>query len=129
MAELLGGSKDGQWVEIEGIVHSVRLLPMNATLEVATDGGSITATAPREAAKDYDSLIDAKVRIRGNAVPVFNSNRQMVGARVLFPSLHEVMVVQPPQLIPIAGLRSRLPNCCGSPRGSSCGTALISEAG
>ena len=96
MAELLAGSQDGQWVEIEGIVHAVRLLPMNVTLEVATIGGSITATAPREAAKEYDSLIDAQVQIRGNAVPVFNSNRQMVGARVLFPSLHEVKVVQTP---------------------------------
>jgi diguanylate cyclase (GGDEF)-like protein len=94
MAELLAGSQDGQWVEVEGIVHSVRLLPMNATLEVATVGGSITATAPREAAKDYDSLIDAKVQIRGNAVPVFNGSRQMVGARILFPSLHEAKVVQ-----------------------------------
>jgi diguanylate cyclase (GGDEF)-like protein len=100
MAELLAGSQDGQWVEIEGIVHAVRLLPMNVTLEVATIGGSITATAPREAAKEYDSLIDAQVQIRGNAVPVFNSNRQMVGARVLFPSLHEVKVVQTPPADP-----------------------------
>jgi hypothetical protein len=100
MAELLGGSKDGQWVEIEGIVHSVRLLPMNATLEVATVGGPITATAPREAGTDYDSLIDARVQILGNAVPVFNGNRQMVGARVLFSSLHEVKVVQPPPADP-----------------------------
>jgi diguanylate cyclase (GGDEF)-like protein len=94
MAELLAGSKDGQWVEIEGIVHSVRLLPWNATLEIATVGGTITATAPREAAKDYDSLIDAEVQIHGNAVPVFNGSRQMVGARLVFPSLHEVRVVQ-----------------------------------
>jgi diguanylate cyclase (GGDEF)-like protein len=102
MAELLGGSKDGQWVEIEGIVHSVRLLPMNATLEVATVGGSITATAPREAGMDYDSLIDAHVQICGNAVPVFNGNRQMVGARILFQSMHEVRVVQPAPRDPYA---------------------------
>ena len=47
----------------------------------------------RDAAMDYDSLIDAKVQIRGNAVPVFNGYLQMVGARILFPS-HEVRVVQ-----------------------------------
>jgi diguanylate cyclase (GGDEF)-like protein len=111
MAELLGGSMDGQWIEIEGIVHSVQLLPMDATLEVATVGGSITATAPREAGTDYDSLIDARVEILGNAVPVFNGDRQMVGARLLFSSLHEVKVVQPPTadpygtpVIPIAQL-------------------------
>ena len=102
MAELLAGSKDGQWVEIEGIVQSVRLTPRNVTLEVSTVGGSISATAPREAAKDYDSLIDATVRIHGNAVPVFNGSRQMVGARILFPSLNEVHVVQPPPPDPYA---------------------------
>ena len=94
MAELLAGSEDGQWVEIEGIVHSVSLMPANVTLELATVGGSITATAPREAGMDYDSLVDAKVQLRGNAVPMFNGNRQMVGARILFPSLHETKIVQ-----------------------------------
>jgi diguanylate cyclase (GGDEF)-like protein len=96
MAELLAGSEDGQWIEIVGIVHSVHLQPMNVTLDVSTGGGSIIATAPREAAKDYESLVDAKVQIQGNAAPVFNSHQQMVGARILFASLREVKVVQPP---------------------------------
>ena len=94
MAELLSGSEDGQWVEIAGIVHSVSLQGKNANLELSTVGGSIGATAPLEANANYDSLIDAAVQIRGNAVPVFNNNRQMVGARILFPSLNEVKVVQ-----------------------------------
>ena len=100
MAELFGGSMDGQWVEIEGIVHSVRLLPTNANLEVATVGGSITATGRREAGANYDSLIDARVQIRGTAVPVFNSGRQMVGSRVLFSSLRDVKVVRLPPADP-----------------------------
>ena len=102
MAELLAGSEDGQWVEMAGIVHSVHLMPMNVTLDVSTRGGSIIATGPREAAEDYDSLVDAKVQIRGSAVPVFNGYRQMVGARILFSSLHEVKVVEPPPLDPYA---------------------------
>jgi len=111
MAELLAGTKDGQWVEIEGIIHAVRLQPRDVTLDVATVGGSISAVAPREPGHDYDSLIDAKVQIRGNAVPVFNGNRQMVGARILFPSMSQVRIVQPPppdpfatQAIPVAQL-------------------------
>jgi hypothetical protein len=73
---------------------------MNAILEVATVGGSITAAAPREAGTDYGSLIDARVRILGNAVPVFNGHRQMVGAHLLFSSLREVKVVQVPPADP-----------------------------
>jgi hypothetical protein len=102
MAELLAGTKDGQWVEIEGIIHAVRLQPKDVTVDVATVGGSISAVAPREPGDDYDSLIDAKVQIRGNAVPVFNGNRQMVGARILFPSMGEVRIVQPPPPDPFA---------------------------
>jgi diguanylate cyclase (GGDEF)-like protein len=102
MAELLAGSEDGQWIKVVGIVHSVHLQPMNVTLDVSTGGGSIIATGPREAAKDYDSLVDAKVQIQGSAVPVFNGYRQMVGARILFPSLHEVKIVQPPPRDPYA---------------------------
>ncbi len=94
MAELLSGSQDGQWVEIEGIVHSVRLQAMNVTIELSTVGGTIAATAPLEPKANYDSLVDAAVQIRGNAVPVFNRNRQMVGARILFSSLNVVKVAQ-----------------------------------
>jgi diguanylate cyclase (GGDEF)-like protein len=94
MAELLSGSQDGQWVEVAGIVHSVSLQARNATLELNTVGGSIPATGPLEANVNYDSLVDAAVQIRGNAVPVFNGNGAMVGARILFPSLSEVKVVQ-----------------------------------
>ncbi len=94
MAELLSGSQDGQWVEVEGIVHSVRVEGKEVTIELATVGGSIIANAPIEANRDYDSLIDAAVQIRGNAVPIFNSNKQMVGARILFQSLDELKVVQ-----------------------------------
>jgi len=94
MAELLSGNLDGQWVEVAGIVHSVHLEGTEATIELATVGGSISANAPLEANGNYDSLIDAAVQIRGNAVPIFNGNRQMVGARILFPSLNSVNVVQ-----------------------------------
>jgi hypothetical protein len=95
MAELLSGSQDGQWVEVQGIVHSVQFLAEHVTIEIAMVGGSITATGPRETNFDYDSLVDATVTVRGNAVPVFNGGRQMVEARVLFPSLHTLKVVHP----------------------------------
>jgi diguanylate cyclase (GGDEF)-like protein len=95
MAELLSGSQDGQWIEIEGVVRAVRIQSMDVDIEVDTVGGPISAIALHEVGADYDSLIDATVRIRGNEVPVFNGDRQMVGARLLFPSLQEIKVVRP----------------------------------
>ena len=47
--------------------------------------GVIAATLPREAGREYTSLIDAHVRIEANAAPVFNGDGQMVGARLLSP--------------------------------------------
>jgi diguanylate cyclase (GGDEF)-like protein len=94
MAELLSGGEDGQWVEVEGVVHSVLYQPTNVSLEITTAGGPVTATTPREASADYDSLADSLVRVHANAAPVFNRSRQMVGAHLFFPSLKEVTVVE-----------------------------------
>jgi diguanylate cyclase (GGDEF)-like protein len=95
MTELLSGSWDGQWVEIEGIVQAIRKQPREVTLEIGTVGGMILATAPLEAGEYSERLIDSTVRIRGNAVPVFNNSREMVGARLLFPSMRQLTILKP----------------------------------
>jgi diguanylate cyclase (GGDEF)-like protein len=94
MMELLSGALDGQWVEIEGVVHSVHLTPGNITLDIATSLGSISSTTLRVNGVDYDALIDSLVRVHGNAAPVFNRKLQMVGTRLFFPSLQELSVLQ-----------------------------------
>jgi diguanylate cyclase (GGDEF)-like protein len=94
MAGLLSGSLDGQWVEVQGIVRSVYLSDRNAILNVATTGGPVSATTSREPKTDYDALVDSLVTIHGNAAPVFNLKRQMVGVHLYFPSLNEVKVIQ-----------------------------------
>jgi diguanylate cyclase (GGDEF)-like protein len=95
MTELLSGSQDGQWVEIEGIVQAIRKQFREVTLEIGTVGGVVLATTPLEPGADCERLIDSAVRIRGNAVPVFNNSREMVGARLLFPSMRQLTIEQP----------------------------------
>jgi diguanylate cyclase (GGDEF)-like protein len=102
MAQLLSGTMDGQWVEVEGVVHSVYLTDNDATLDIETSGGSIAATSGRESGVDYDVLVDSLVRIHGNAGPVFNRKRQMVGVHLFFPSLIEVSVLRPAPPDPFA---------------------------
>jgi hypothetical protein len=60
MTALLSGAEDGQWVEIEGLVHSV----LKTAKRVDATTGDTGA--------DYNSLIDAKITLRGNATPQFN---------------------------------------------------------
>jgi diguanylate cyclase (GGDEF)-like protein len=102
MAELLSGRQDGQWVEIEGIVQAVQKEPKIVTFQIATVGGTISAAGPLELGVGYERFIDAVVQIRGNAVPVFNGNRQMVGARLLFPSVQQLKVLTAANIDPYA---------------------------
>jgi signal transduction histidine kinase/CheY-like chemotaxis protein len=101
-AQILTGAEDGQWVEVEGVVHTVRESPKNISLELALSDGTITATTIKEVGADYDSLLDAKVRLRGNIGPHYNPRGAMTGAYLLFPDRAQVMVVEPAPARPFA---------------------------
>ena len=102
MGHLLTGAEDGQWVEIEGLVHSVVASGTNVTLTVAMSDGTINATTVKEEGRDYGGLIDAQVRIRGNTAPLFTRHRQMTGARLFFPNLAQVTIMEPAAADPYA---------------------------
>jgi signal transduction histidine kinase/CheY-like chemotaxis protein len=91
-AQILTGAEDGRWVEVEGVVHAVRESGKNISLDLALSDGTITASTVKEVGADYDSLVDAKVRLRGNQAPLFNPRGAMTGAYLLFPDRAQVMV-------------------------------------
>jgi diguanylate cyclase (GGDEF)-like protein len=92
MTDLLSGSRDGQWVEVEAVVHSVRQEGRNLFLELALRDGELSAVTVIDFNVDYSSLVNATVVLRGNAGPLFNHLRQMTGARVLFPDFSTLRV-------------------------------------
>jgi signal transduction histidine kinase/ActR/RegA family two-component response regulator len=102
-AQLLTGALDSQWVEVEGVVHSVRESGREMILNVALSDGIISATTVKEEGADYGRLVDAHVRIHANAGALFNKYRQMIGARLLFPGLDQVTVVTPALRDPFMG--------------------------
>ncbi len=91
---LFTGAEDGQWVEVEGIVHSVFDSGHTVTLELAMTDGLLSAVMLKEGGGAFASLVDARVRIHGNAAPVFNSSNQMIGARLFSPGLSVVRIVE-----------------------------------
>jgi signal transduction histidine kinase/DNA-binding response OmpR family regulator len=93
-AQILTGAVDGQWVEVEGVVHAVRESPKNISLDLALSDGTITASTLKEVGADYDSLVDAKVSLRGNLGPHYNPRGAMTGAYLLFPDRAQVMVME-----------------------------------
>ncbi|AXC10926.1 multi-sensor hybrid histidine kinase [Acidisarcina polymorpha] len=109
-SQLLTGEEDCRWVQIEGVVYSVKEQGESIVLRVGLSDGIITATTIKEAGVNYDSLVDAKIKIRGNAATLFNDRGQMTGALIHFPSLGTVDVVAPspanPFLLPTSPVGS-----------------------
>jgi diguanylate cyclase (GGDEF)-like protein len=102
MSEMLSGSVDGQWVQLDGVVRAVRIVGHDATLELETTEGPMSATTVVEPAVDYNNLVDAVVRVVGNEAPQFNRKRQMVGAHLYFPSMQQIRILQAAPADPFA---------------------------
>jgi hypothetical protein len=95
MAKMLAGKVDAQWVEIEGVVHAVHADGRHIYLDLALQDGDIMAMTVRANQADYRSLVDATVVIRGNEGAVFNDQRKLTGAHLLFPGIEALRVVEP----------------------------------
>ena len=123
LTQLVSGSEDCAWVQVEGRVHQVQLTPNNVTLDIATFQGPLAAISLRQPGVDYNSLVDATILIRGNAAPIFDRKAQMVGVHLFFPSLRQVKVIQAPPPdpfaippVPISQLLHFSPNVTTPPR-------------
>ena len=113
MDRLLTGVEDCQWVEVEGIVRSVRLIqPVTAyanqaasggvylLVTIATGAGKIDIITQDAAGIDYSNLVDAEVLVRGVAGPRFNLKRQLTGIRMSAASLAHFRVLKRAPMIP-----------------------------
>jgi two-component system, sensor histidine kinase and response regulator len=136
LTEMLTGAADGQWVEVEGVVLAARHSGNNINLDLALSDGTITATTVREAGADYDGLIDAKVRLRGNAAPRYNHQFQMTGVHIFFPSRAQVIVEEPAPadpfgspISPVSGLLMFTPDSAWHHRVHIRGTVTLSWPG
>jgi len=112
LGQLMTGADDGQWVEVEGVVHSVAQSGHNATITLALRDGTLSGITPLEPGADYARLVDSTVVVHANAAPVWTKNRQMVGARLMFPSLAQIRVEEPapadPFSLPVRPINSLL---------------------
>jgi hypothetical protein len=105
MVEMLSGSLDCRWVEISGVVHVVRLTEKNATFEIATTEGPISAITRREAGIDYDQFVDSTEKARRSAFIFFS------------PPFTKSPSCSPRLQLPLPCPCSRLPAFCGLPPG------------
>jgi signal transduction histidine kinase/CheY-like chemotaxis protein len=95
LTRLMTGSEDGRWVEMEGVVHSVRRWKHNLIMELATAEGNISILAICQPGDNYAGLIDAKVRVRGNIGPEFNRMRELTGVHLFVGGIKNIRIEEP----------------------------------
>jgi hypothetical protein len=95
------GQREGLYVEIEGVVHLIRIgdNPGHPVLvfELYSEIGQVhVVTTPMFSdLKQAQFLEDAKVRMRGVFSVVFNSRRQLVGYQMIVAAPSDIKVIEP----------------------------------
>ena len=102
LVDLQTGSRDCEWVEIEGVVQTVFSKDNNVTLQMATADGLINAITVRKEGVDYNRFVNATLLVRGNAAAFFNGDRQITGSRIFFPDLNSLTVEEAPPSDPFS---------------------------
>ena len=87
--ELMTGRDDDRWVELEGVVISVK-----AQLVVMVEGREMVVWVNKLDKTMQNNLLGSLVRIRGVCSAVFNNQTQRLGQRLLVPSSDTIEVLR-----------------------------------
>ena len=89
MAKALDGSEDSQWIELAGVVRSVRVVDERLHLQLAAgrDRLEVEFAGAYRQVPNSAPAVDAAVKVRGVVCPVFNNRRQLLGASLYSPGL------------------------------------------
>jgi hypothetical protein len=90
---LMSGAEDSQRVEISGIVRSAQLSGSRLWIELVSGGYRVRAFAPIPPDTNLQSLVGAKVRLRGTAAAAANADlRHFVTVTLFIPQLADIIV-------------------------------------
>lgn len=112
--QLASGGEDSQFVQIQGIVRSLRKSEAAPyfEIEIATGGGQLLVFAKDLPVSNPDDLVDSKVRVRGVCSTKFNRKRQLFATRLMVPRPQDLTVeipaAQNPYEIPVSSAGSLL---------------------
>ena len=103
--QLASGVEDSQFVEITGVVRTVRLLEDSQyyLLEIATGGGRLLVYTRQLPVKQADEMLDSTVRVRGVCLTQFNHKRQLFAIRLMVPRPEDLEIADPAPKDPFAG--------------------------
>jgi signal transduction histidine kinase len=140
---LAAGFEDGQWIEIQGIVHSAVIARVwthfnnqYLILHLSVGGDDLMVRVMNFAGLNADSLPDAEVQVRGVLVPMFTTRHQLYDIVILTPSLADLKIDVPQSAhpfdsptVPINSLLQFSPGRRLGHRVKVTGTVLLARAG
>ena len=94
------------------MVRSVVERAHNVRMRLQMEGGIVPVVMVKEAGAGYSSLVDAKVRLRATAAPMFNKNSQMICVRLMARAFPRSRSWKPRPAIHFSSRSSRLTTCC-----------------
>ncbi len=102
--QLASGAEDSQFVEINGIVRSVRLVENSQyhEVEITTGGGRLLIFAKQLPVENAEELLDSTVRVRGVCSTQFNHQRQLFAIRLMVPRPDDLEIEIPATKDPFA---------------------------
>jgi signal transduction histidine kinase len=95
--QLATGAEDSQFVEISGVVRSLRKFAMTELyeMEIVTGGGRMLVYAKNLPVTQPDELVDSSVRVRGVCTTMFNHQRQLFAVELMVPRQEDLQVEIP----------------------------------
>jgi signal transduction histidine kinase len=95
--QLATGAEDSQFVEISGVVRSLRKFAMTRLyeMEIVTGGGRMLVYAKTLPVAQPDALVDSSVRVRGVCTTMFNHQRQLFAVELMVPREEDLQVEIP----------------------------------
>lgn len=102
--QLASGKEDSQFVEIAGIVRSVRFDETSQyfSIGLSTGGGRLTVYAKQLPVASPDAMIASTIRARGVCSTVFNRQRQLFNIRLMSPRAEDLVIERPASADPYA---------------------------
>ncbi|HZL42779.1 MAG TPA: PAS domain S-box protein, partial [Verrucomicrobiae bacterium] len=88
--QMASGQLDGQWVEVRGVVRSVRVNRRSTDLQLSDVNGLVEVSIP--GGDVFTNFLDSLVRVRGVCGSRANPNRQLMGAYVWSPRTNLLVV-------------------------------------
>jgi signal transduction histidine kinase len=136
--QLASGTEDSQFVEITGIVRSVR--PVDDSLyhqiEITTGGGRLLIFAKTLPVQRDEELLDSTIRARGVCSTQFNHQRQLFAIRLMVPRPDDLKIEIPAagdpfatNARPISSLLQFAPQSSYGHRVKVSGTVIYFDAG